>query len=72
MMRIKEITWRRHNDFGFIAMCAACGFEEAHDDGYADEQFCLGVVPAQHCPKCGLHARGEAAPAEQPAEVVSP
>ena len=61
-MRIKEVTWRHRNDFHFITQCESCGYEYERRDGYADEYFCLHVVPGQACPKCGAVTR----PPDQP------
>ncbi len=58
-MYIKEVTFRHRNDFHFIAKCEHCGFECSRGDGYADEYFCLKVVPGQPCLKCGLNSYGK-------------
>lgn len=64
-MRIEEITWRHRNDFHYIAACHGCGHRQKYQDGYADQFYCERVVPARHCPKCGVNALGQVA--EKPA-----
>ncbi len=58
-MRIKEITSRYRNDFHWKGECEHCQHVERYGDGYADEFYCLRVVPARHCPKCGRNSYGE-------------
>lgn len=67
-MHIAEITWQHRNDFHFICECEFCGHRYKRGDGYADAFFCHRVVPGQHCPKCGLNARGEKEAALVPSE----
>lgn len=62
-MFIKEVTWRMRNDFHFIARCESCGHEHKRGDGYADNYFCIVVVPGQHCQNCGLNSHGDKKPA---------
>lgn len=69
-MRIKEVVRRHRNDFSFIAACA-CGHEFTRHDGYADEMFCLRVMPSQHCPKCGKNEYGQSANAGASKSVPS-
>lgn len=57
-MRIGEITWRHRNDFHWIGECS-CGHREKYGDGYDDQFYCTKVVPARHCPKCGLNEYGK-------------
>ncbi len=54
-MRIETITFRNHNDFHWIGVCNWCGHRERYQDGYADEFYCLRVVPERICPACGLN-----------------
>lgn len=58
-MFIKQVVWRHRNDFHFIAKCEHCGHEHRRGDGYANEFFCLEVVPGQACPRCGKNSHGE-------------
>lgn len=60
-MRIDEITWRHRNDFHWIGKCEHCGHTDRFGDGYADEFYCLNVVPSRHCEKCGLNSHGDKA-----------
>lgn len=57
-MFIKTITWRYRSDFHFIAKCEHCEYEHKRGDGYADEHFCLKVVPSQPCAECGKNSYG--------------
>lgn len=58
-MRIHEITSRYRNDFHFVEKCEHCGHEQKRGDGYADEFYCLKVVPEGHfCEKCGVNTYG--------------
>lgn len=58
-MRIERITWRHRNDFHWIGRCEHCDHEESYGDGYADEFYCLNVVPARFCPECDTNSVGE-------------
>lgn len=69
-MRIKEIISRYRNDFGWIGKCEHCEHEERYGDGYADEYYCLHVVPGRYCPQCGLNSHGNKAEPEQAARAT--
>ena len=62
-MRIEKIIQRHRNDFHWLGKCEHCGKEERYGDGYADDFYCLRVVPGRHCPSCGLNSHGEASSA---------
>lgn len=64
-MRIETITFRSRNDFKFIASCRHCGKDSRHGDGYADEFYCVRVLPGRHCEHCGLNEAGEARPEDE-------
>jgi hypothetical protein len=58
-MELVKITRRHRNDFHWIGRCRWCGHEERYGDGYADEFYCLKVVPHRHCSECGKNCYGE-------------
>lgn len=57
-MRLKEITSQHRNDFHWIGECEHCGKTKRYGDGYADDFYCLRVIPARHCSECGLNSYG--------------
>lgn len=58
-MHIAEVTWRDRNDFHFVAFCRHCKQTSRWGDGYADAFYQTQVLPARHCPHCGLNEHGE-------------
>jgi len=58
-MFIQKLTWRRRNDFHFVAMCRGCGKITAWGDGYADEDYHARVFPTRHCPALRVNEFGE-------------
>lgn len=65
-MYIIEVTWRHRDDFHFIAFCRHCGKTSRWGDGYADAFYQGQVLPARHCPHCGMNEH-----AKRPA-ILSP
>lgn len=64
-MRIERVTWRYKNDFHWLGRCEHCGVATQFGDGYADEYYCLVVVPNRACPECGKSTMGELKHAKQ-------
>jgi hypothetical protein len=58
-MRIIKVLERIRNDFHWLGKCEHCGYETRYGDGYADEYYCLTIVPHRYCDKCGLNSHGE-------------
>lgn len=58
-MELIEVTSRHRNDFHWKGKCRHCNHVEHYGDGYADDFYCLRVVPNRHCPKCNLNCYGE-------------
>lgn len=58
-MRLLEIKDRHRNDYRWLGECESCGHTHWWGDGYADCFYLERVIPARHCPRCGMNSLGE-------------
>ena len=64
-MRITAFLTHYRNDFTANMVCEHCGVEQKLTTGYNDEYYHEKVIPAMHCPSCGLNRAGNPHPVEE-------
>ncbi len=57
-MKIHKHIDQIRNDFWCTYICEHCDHETGKSTGYNDAHFHDNVIPAKHCPKCGLNRAG--------------